>query len=112
MTGINEDKLLQVSMDGPRVNTSFIAMLNEDRRENELTELVSIGTCGLHTVHNSLKHGENASSWKLKKLQSSLYKIFHESPSRRSDYESLTAAVASEYVLNFVVTDGLKRECS
>ena len=57
MTGINEDKLLQVSMDGPRVNTSFIAMLNEDRRENELSELVSIGTCGLHTVHNSLKRG-------------------------------------------------------
>ena len=49
MPGINEDKLLQVSMNGPQVNTSFIAMLNEDRRENELTELVSIGTCSLHT---------------------------------------------------------------
>ena len=56
-------------------------MLNEDRRENELTELVSIGTCSLHTVHNSLKHGENVNGWKLKKLLSPLYKIFHGSPS-------------------------------
>ena len=39
-----------------------------ERKEEELSHLVSIGTCGLHTLHNSFKHGENATEWKLKKF--------------------------------------------
>ena len=101
MTGLDQEKLLQVSMDGPSVNNSFLLMLNKERKEEELSDLISIGTCGLHTLHNSFKHGENATEWKLKKLLSSVYKIFHESPSRRSDYEALTAATESEYPLKF-----------
>ena len=98
---LDEGKLLQVSMDGPNVNMSFLSALNEDRMDRELSHLISIGSCGLHTVHNSLKHGEKASGWNLEKLLSSIFKIFHESPSRRAVYEMLTEAEKSDYPLQF-----------
>ena len=82
ITDRDQEKLLQVSMDGPNMNNSFLLMLNKEWKEEELSDLVSIGTCGLHTLHNSFKYGENATEWKLKKVLSSVYKIFHESPSR------------------------------
>lgn len=101
MSGLDENMMLQVSMDGPHVNTSFLSLLNAKRKDDDLSLLISIGTCGLHTMHCSFKHGENATGWKLKKLLSSLYKIFHESPSRRSDYEKLMEAQSSDYALQF-----------
>ena len=57
VNGMDEDKLLQVSMDGPNVNTSFLTWLNEERMDQELN--------GLHTIHNSFKHGKNANGWNL-----------------------------------------------
>ena len=56
MCRIDQDKLLQLSMDGSNVNTSFLSMLSKERREEEFSDLVSIITCGLHTVHNLFKH--------------------------------------------------------
>ena len=32
MTGLNDEKMLQVSMDGPNVNKAFLSMLNEERQ--------------------------------------------------------------------------------
>ena len=75
--GIEEDKMLQVSMDGPNVNMSFLSNLNAKRSECELSKLISIGSCSLHTMYCSFKHGTSALGWKLNKLLSSLYKIFH-----------------------------------
>ena len=89
MNGLGKEKLLHVSMDGPNVNTKFLSNLNEERRDQELSQLVSIETCGIHTVHNAFNNGENAGGWKLKTLLSSMFKIFRESPSRRADYELL-----------------------
>ena len=66
-----------------------------------MSQLISIETCGIHTVHNIFKKGENAISWKLKTLLSSMFKIFHESPSQRADYELLTEALESDYPLKF-----------
>ena len=63
VNGMVEDKLLQVSIGGPNVNTSFLTSLNEERMDRELSHLVSLGSCGLHTIHNSFKHGENATGW-------------------------------------------------
>ena len=79
---LDENNLLQVSSDGPNVNLVFLDLLNEHRSDNELSRLMNIGTCGLHTTHNSMKHGENSSRWKLNKLLQSMYKIFEEAPKR------------------------------
>ena len=93
---MDEDKLLQTSMDGPNVNTSFLTSLSEGRMDRELSDLVSLGSCELHTIHNSVKHGVNATEWNLKKLHSSMFKIFHKSTSRRQFWTTH---------FNFVVTD-------
>ena len=63
VNGMVENKLLQVSMAGPNVSTSFLTSLNEERMNRELSHLVPLGSCGLHTIHNSFKHGENATGW-------------------------------------------------
>ena len=64
--------------------------------DRELSDLVSLGSCELHTIHNSVKHGVNATEWNLKKLHSSMFKIFHKSTSRRQFWTTH---------FNFVVTD-------
>ena len=83
---IDANKLLQISSDGPNVNLSFLNIINEKRDDNELQQLLYIGTCGLHTVHNGLQHGEKASQW---------------SPARRANYETLVTALLSDYPLKF-----------
>ena len=61
-----EEKMIQVSSDGPNVNLKFLEILAEKRKDAEQTKLIDLGTCGLHTVHNAFKHGEEASGWKIK----------------------------------------------
>ena len=82
MTGLNDEKMLQVSMDGPNVNKAFLSMFNEERQTNESSTLIDIVTCSLHTIKGSLQTGAKARDWKL--LLSSMYQIFHERSSRAS----------------------------
>ena len=85
---LKKEKMIQISSDGPNVNSAFLDIVYKNRTEKELSQLIHIGTCGLHTLHGSFKCGENASGWNLKKLLSSIFKIFDQSPSRRADYEN------------------------
>ena len=55
-----------------------------------MKELLDVGTCGLHNVHNSFKYGAIASGWSLDKILRAMYKIFDQAPGRRGDYEKLT----------------------
>ena len=83
MTGLNDEKMLQVSIDWPNVNKAFLSMVNEERQTNESSMLIDIGTCGLHTINGSLQTGAKATDWNLKKLLSSMYQIFqkvHQEP--------------------------------
>ena len=70
LSKLDKSKLIQVSSDGPNVNLAFLKLLNEKRKDEELCKLIDIGTCGLHVLHGSFKHGEEKSEWKLKKLLS------------------------------------------
>ena len=58
-----EKEKLQVSSDVPNVNLIFFKGVTEKRKDEELNQLIDLGTCGLHTVHNAFKHGEKASDW-------------------------------------------------
>ena len=80
---------------------AFLDLLNEYRSDNELPHVINIGTCGLHTIHNSMKHGENSSGWKLNKLLQSMYNIFEEAPKRCKKYKEITLAKTSDYPLQF-----------
>ena len=88
-----------MSSDGPNVNLKFLDNLREQRRDQNLKELLEIGTCGLHIVHNAFKHGGKASGWSIDKILAAMYKIFDQAASRRGDYERLTKGV---YPLQFV----------
>jgi len=94
--------MIQVSSDGPNVNLLFLELVREQRKDENLPSLIDLGTCRLHTVHNAFKHGEGASGWKMKKLMSSLHKIFHEAPSRRADYMAHTVSVEKDFPMQFV----------
>ena len=49
--------MIQISSDVPNLNLSFFDMIKANRLTEELPNLVDLGSCGLHTVHNAFKHG-------------------------------------------------------
>ena len=76
-----------MSSDGPNVNLKFLDNLREQRRDQNLKELLEIRTCGLHIVHNAFKHSGKASCWSIDKILAVIYKIFDQAASHRGDYE-------------------------
>ena len=52
---------IQVSSDNPNVNLTFIDILGGKRKDAEMNDLISIGTCVLHTIHCAFQHGKDAS---------------------------------------------------
>lgn len=51
---------------------------------------LDLSNCGLHTVHNVYKAGIAASKWGLDFLLSSLNTLFHDAPTRREDFTTVT----------------------
>ena len=82
---LSYNNLLQASSDGPFVYLAAFDILNDERKNLDLQELVHIGTYRLHIFHCSLKHSENGSAWGINNILKAMYKIFDESPSRRTD---------------------------
>ena len=89
-------------MDGPNTNLKFLECLQKERSDNELSGLVDIGSCNLHTVHGCLADGVKASGWNLKKLFKGAYFLFHDTAARREDYFTLTGS--EEFPFQFIVT--------
>ena len=99
-SGLNIKNMVQISMDGPNVNWKFYDMMKVNLSEEFHTTPVNIGSCGIHTVHNSFKAGVVASEWSISSLLSSLYYHFKDSPARREDYVKVTGN--SQLPLKFV----------
>ena len=92
----------QVSMDGPNVNWAFFSELCNYRTENDMSKLLSTGSCNLfHTgsIHGAFKTREQSTDWKLKKVLRALYHILPDSPARRNDYVDMTGS--SRFALPF-----------
>ena len=71
----------------------------EQRRDNNLKQLLQIGTCGLHAVLNKFKHGGKASGWAIDKgLGVCTKSLINQSPTQRGDYGSFTWGI---YFLQF-----------
>ena len=84
------------------IETLEDAKINEARFDADVGKnLLDLGKCGLHIMHNTFKGGENTSTWNIKKLLSVICKIFHESPSYQADYEKLTSSSLRDYLLTF-----------
>ena len=68
MGELSEDKLVQLSMDGPSMNIKLLQVVQDDRKGKGLPHMLDIGTCGLHTLHRSFKIGIEKNEWEIKFL--------------------------------------------
>ena len=96
---LNPNKLIQIGMDGPNVNLKLLKMIQTERSENEQHQLIDIGSCGLHTIHNSFKTGAQSTDWELKKTLKGSYQVFHDTSARREDFVTVTNT--DRYPLSF-----------
>lgn len=92
--GLEISKLLQVSMDGPNVNKKFLLDLKSKRKEEnpDGAVLLNLGSCGLHTVHNSYKKSMKVTGWGISEILRALYYLFCYSPARRNDYTTYSGS--------------------
>ena len=97
---VHVPELVQISMDGPNVNWKFYGLLDEKIRDAHSVSLLNVGSCGLHTVHNSFKAGAEATGWKVGSILSGIYYLFKDSPARREDFMTVTGN--TRYPLKFV----------
>ena len=93
-SGLPVQNMIQISMDGPNVNWKFFDLIKEKISLEYGTSVISIGSCGLHVVHNCFKTGCTATDWKpqVSSVLSSLYYLFKDTPARREDYITQTGS--------------------
>lgn len=89
-SGLYVHNMVQVSMDGPNVNWKFLKLLQEKLKQKHNSNLINIGSCGLHIVHNSFKSGAEVTGWNISSFLSGLYYLFKDSPARREDFTKVT----------------------
>ncbi|KAJ8954644.1 hypothetical protein NQ314_007043 [Rhamnusium bicolor] len=84
ISGVNSNRILQISMDEPNVNWKFYRLIKEHLGNN--SSLIDLGSCDLHVVHGSLQSGHKASGWAVNSFLSGIYWIFKDAPTRRFDF--------------------------
>ncbi|XP_062252623.1 uncharacterized protein LOC133961514 [Platichthys flesus] len=76
-------------MDWPNVNWKFFELLQQEHVEQYGgAQLVVVGSCGLHHLHNAFKCC--FSKWQLDKPLKATHTLFHNVPARREDYSAVT----------------------
>ena len=70
---LNPSSLVQISIDGCNVNMKFYHNLFQERKSEELPDLLNIGSCSLHFVHGSFEKGTEESGWNLDNTLRSLW---------------------------------------
>lgn len=86
------ERMLMLSMDGPNTNWKVLECLKTYRAENELPQVLEVGSCGLHVVHGAFKTGVKATGWNLEKVLKAMWKLFNDSPARRDLYIQLNTS--------------------
>ena len=64
--GLDLQKVVQTSMDGPNVNLKFHRLLQDQIERKHSTTLLDVGSCGLHVVNGAYRNGVAASGWRLR----------------------------------------------
>ena len=73
---VEVSKLLQVSMDGPRVNWSFIEKLKtEMKQSDEDPVIIDSGSCGLHVIHGAFQTGFDKVGWDIAPFLKGIYNV-------------------------------------
>ena len=72
------------------LQTRIVDTLIKDGQFLELLAVINVGTCGLHTVHGSLKAGVKEADWKVGKVLQAMHFLLHDFPSRQDTYIQYT----------------------
>ena len=67
-----------VSMDGPNMNLKFLNLLQQEQANVGGRQLLTVGSCGLHTLHSAFKSGM-CGKWEVMKA---LLMLFHNLPAQ------------------------------
>ena len=79
-------KLLQLSMDGPNVIWKLFRNLAKAIEDQTDKQLLNIGSCGLHILHNAYKIGINSCPWDVEEVLYALHWLFKDTPVRREEF--------------------------
>ena len=88
MKQLDVNKLLQISVDGLSVSHKFLEEVSKERKGDEQHQLINIG--GLHAIHDDFKTGAENAECNIKETLKGAFQVFHNSPARRDDFESMT----------------------
>ena len=79
-------------MDGPNVNLKFHQEMVSHVQLNYDKQLLDISSCGLHQIHGALKNAmeKNTLFKGLQNIFSSLFYLFDDAPTWKSEYNSVT----------------------
>ncbi|CAF4651282.1 unnamed protein product, partial [Rotaria socialis] len=86
--GIDISKLLMFSRDNPNVNKTVDKMIN-DAMKKVNAELLNIGTCNLHVIHNGFRAGTTETIWGVENFCMNIWSWFQKSPARQEDFENI-----------------------
>ena len=114
----DHEKLYQISMDDPALSIKFLNEFKLKREENAFHFIIYIGTCSLHTEHGSVKTAFDKSNMKIKETLKGGFQLFHNSPARHEDYESVSWSTkyplyycATRWVENKLVAECMNEVC-
>ncbi|CAF3588591.1 unnamed protein product [Rotaria socialis] len=86
---IGISKLLMLSRDNPNANKTVEKMIN-DAMKKVNAELLNVGTCNLHVIHNVFKAGTTETNWYVENFCMNIWSWFQKSPARQEDFENIT----------------------
>ena len=70
---LQKQNFLQISVDGPNVNWKLYNLCQAEIRKETSMQLLNVGSCGLHIVHNAFKAGHIKAKWEAASWMQSLH---------------------------------------
>ena len=83
---VPRSKMHQLGMDGPNTNWKILSILQTERKNDEISPLEDIGSCGLHVISGALHTGVVKNEWPIDKVLRGMFKLLNKSPARRAEY--------------------------
>ena len=83
LTELHEDRLIQLSMDGPSVYWNVLEKLDDYLTNKDIPETIYIGSCNQHILHGAFQTAIQSSGLNIDKVLKSMYWILHDSPARK-----------------------------
>lgn len=87
---LSNAKIIQISMDGPHVNFSFLRsfkdFIKDEPTNSNQSTIIDIGSCSLHLIHGCYKTAHAKTEWNLNNFLRAIYYLFKDFPSRRADF--------------------------